>query len=287
MIGSIGQQQPMPSAPPAVATQPLAPTQRQLQPPPSPDPGKGFRGWYPRWWLLSAFLCGALIGFVQLTQTLFCGSPAVSPLCQFNSWTDWRQGAIVGVVWLIFILGWFAFYTFGVVPIEIQRARDPLTSFLRAISQYRSVYALLLVFSFFALLVIFATWLLNLFNALAFALLSLIIFVTNAHFLYRKPAEDRQRYMIAYGILAVGGAVIMVIARKPQPVLLASAAIIFLMGARSVWMLFRSPDQSPPAQQLTPEERLAQVNAQALTSGEIFRALMRSILGRPANPPTP
>jgi hypothetical protein len=86
-----------------------------------PSPGRQRRGWYPRWWILSAFFCGFLIGLFYLIvpNSVCLKNASALPLCQLNSWNDWRQIVAVAAVWLIFLLGWLVAYTFGLGPIEI------------------------------------------------------------------------------------------------------------------------------------------------------------------------
>src|SRR6516162_8443164 len=76
--------------------------------PPPPDLARPYRGWYPRWWFLSALLCGLLIGGSELASKFICtGQTEQTLFCQFDTWTDpGRQTLVVLAIWLLFLAGW-------------------------------------------------------------------------------------------------------------------------------------------------------------------------------------
>ena len=238
---------------------------------------QSYRGWYPRWWLLSALYCAVLIGLIRLLQSFMCVNQATaSPFCQLDSWTDWRQGMVVALVWLIFLLGWLLTYVFGVKPIEFKQSRAPLPSFLKAISQFRAVYILLLIYAVVALCAIIVMWLLRAFHPLTFALYSVIIFVANSHFFHRMEREGRLRYLLGYAILAIVCMIVMFIANLFQPVIFGAEAIIVIAGFWSAVALFRSRNQQGQ-QQLPSDQALAAANERALNPGEVFRDLIYAL----------
>src|SRR6266540_2176197 len=116
-----------------------------------PDVTRRYRGWYPRWWFLSAIFCALLIGAQKLIEYLACTPHSSILLCQIDTWNDWRQEIVVGILWLIFLAGWFCSYIFGVGPIEITRQRSPIMRMFKAISQVSTVSFLLLIYGAIAL----------------------------------------------------------------------------------------------------------------------------------------
>lgn len=273
---SMGMQSPLPTAPLSVTPSSQPDPQGGQKPSRPPDPGQPYRGWYPRWWLLSALLCAVVIGLLRVLQPVICaGRLAQSQLCGINTWTDWRQGLIVAAIWLMFLLGWLAAYVFGVGIIEISQKhrRTPAVRVIRALSEFRALHVLLLIYGIVALCVIIVTWFLNVFQPVGYALSCIVVFVGNSSFLYRREPGERRLLLVAYGVLAVVAMAVMLGSGLFQPIIFSTEVIIFLAG---IWFLFRRPQASSAATPLTAEERLAQANAGASRPGNIFRDLLRS-----------
>lgn len=163
-----------------------------------------FRGWYPRWWILSGIFCSLLIGIWSLFTTFICkGTSSASTFCQISTGMDWQQVIGVAVIWGFFLLGWGTAFAFGVGPIEIRRSHSPTAQFFTSISQYRPVYFFLYLLGVFALGCIIIFWALNRLQPLPFALYSIVIFVANSCFLYYRHQDERRAWVIGYGIFAL------------------------------------------------------------------------------------
>jgi len=249
-------QYPLPPAPPVQNT--LAPSQAIDQKRLAIT--RQYSVWYPRWWLLSAFFCTLLIGILKLIEYWTC-TPPTALLCQIDSWTDWRQVIVVGIIWLIFLLGWLFAFNLGVRPIEIAKQQSPITRFFRAISQFGTISLLLLVYGIIALACIIVIWVFNRFNPTIFALASIIIFVANYNFLYKRSLEERRSFIITYAVLALICLGVMFLAGRFQLTIFITALMLIGSGLWSLvrGFLWRNQTQSnPTAVPATPEDPLAQ-----------------------------
>jgi len=265
-------QHPLPQASPTRPIPPVA--QNQAIDTNVPDAGAAKRGWFPRWWLLSALFCCVLVGFVAVLLPVICSARASKAfLCQVNTWTDWQQGIIVGGIWLLFLIGWVIAHVFGVGTIEVSREyRGSIANILRTISEFETTYVLLYIYGVLAFWAIVIMWYLNRFQSAAFALCSLIVFVGSSCFLYRHSPSDRRLYLIGAAILSLFCIAVMFWIGPVQQDILAAEILFVLIAVVSLFR--RIPN--PPAQ--NPVQALAAARARAITPGQVFMALLRSVI---------
>ena len=247
---------------------PLPPVQNTLVPNQATDQDKirQYSGWYPRWWLLSAIFCALLIGTLKLVEYWTC-APPTALLCQIDSWTDWRQEVVIGIIWLIFLLGWRLAFILGVKPIEIAKQRSPIAGFFREISQFEAIYFLLLTYGIIAFICIIAICISNHFNPTIFAFASIVVFVANCSFFYKISLEERHSFIIAYAVLALICVGVMFLSGRFQltgsgsyPILMIALILIGSgLWSRVRGFLWRNQTRSNPTiATATPEARLAQ-----------------------------
>jgi MFS family permease len=268
---------PSPTTPASPANQ--APTMNN---PPLPDLSAPYRGWYPRWWLLSAIFCSIATALFIQFQPIICSlRSSTSPLCQIDSWTDWREFAVVAVIWMIFLLGWLVALVYGFSTIEVSRQhRTGIATVLRAMSEFKTIYGLIYIFSTVAFFSIVVCWYLNWYRSIVFGYTSIVVFVGATCFMYRCTPEARRVYLVGTGIFAIISAIIMLWIGPIQPVIFATEMMIASAG---IWRLFRRPRPTAQAATLTPLQILAAKNANAITPGAVFMALFSASFRR--NPP--
>ncbi|MGH2497931.1 MAG: hypothetical protein ACRDIV_24785 [Ktedonobacteraceae bacterium] len=251
-----------------------------------PDPSARYRGWYPRWWLLSAFFCYLLFGGAMLLRPVLClGFFSTSVACQFSTWTDWqRQIVVVLFIWAVFLIGWLVSHILGVRYVELaQGERTAVGSAVRIISEFKIIYPPLYIYGMLAFAAIVVTWITNHFESVFFALASITIFVVNSCYLYTRQLEDRRMYMLGYASLAIAGIVALILIGPFQPVIFASMGVIILV---SLFIFFwtrpaKSSGTAPPP--------LTVQNAATVTVGQVVRSLVRAMRRSnrlPANNPT-
>ncbi len=240
------------------------------------DPSAPYRGWYPRWWLLSAIVCSILIALFTTFQPFICSMKAsLAPLCQINSWSDWREYLVVAVIWLVFLIGWYIGLVFGFRTIEVTKPhRNGISSVLHAISEFKTIYGLLYILGTLAFFAIVVRWYLNWYQSIVFAYCSIVVFVAVSCFMYRCDPDERRMYVSGTGIFAIMCAVIMLWIGPFQPVILTTEIIIAIVGISRLFRRPRQPAQSPT---LTPQQLLAMTNARAITPGAVSRALFIAI----------
>src|SRR5438552_3563787 len=108
------------------------------------DISRPYRGWYPRWWLLSAFFSSLMIGIWALVGHFVCGpaTTANALICQVQVWSDWRICLPVVAIWVLFLLGWLIAFMLGTGPLEISKQKNnPITNFLRVVSDFQPIYS--------------------------------------------------------------------------------------------------------------------------------------------------
>jgi hypothetical protein len=267
---------PLPSQPPG-AQNPPPPQQQAI-----PDRTRPYRGWYPRWWLLAALLCALLIGLVQVLQVPLCKNDfAASNFCTFTTWTDWRQIVVIASSWVLMGLFWLITFLTGVGPIEVKRSRDDLPRFIRWISEFKAVGNLFPIYAFFALAAFITMYWLNTVPTLTFVLCSIVLFVANCFFFYKQDPLSRRRYLVGYAVLALIGIAVMWRVNRFQLTLLTGEVVIVLVGLWALVSWLRGSWNTPAsAPQMTPAQRLALANEQALEPDEVFRALVGSLWHR-------
>lgn len=246
-----------------------------------PDPSAQYRGWYPRWWLLSAFFCYIFFGGAMLLQPVLClGRLSASAACQFSTWTDWRQGIVVIVIWFLFLVGWVFSHILGVRYIErTQAQRTAVGSALRLISEFKIVYPPLYIYGMLAFAAIVAVWITNRFESVFFALSSITVFVVNSCYLYTRQPEDRRVYMLGYIILAIVGIALLIIVGPFQPIMFWSMVAVIVVSL--VVYFWTRPSTSTTSSAVPP---LTQQNAATISVAQIVLSLVRAMLRRKANP---
>ena len=239
------------------------------------DPGRNFRGWFPRWWLLSALFCSVLIGLIALLLTSTCATRSSALLCQMAQWTDVRQEIPVVVAWVVFLIGWIIAHIYGVIYIEVDRqTRSPIAQLLRTISEFETTYALLYIYAGIAFWLIVLMWYFNRLQTAAFIICSLVVFVGGSCFLHfrRSPADQRTWLSGAsiFSLFCIG--VMFLIGPINIPLLTAEILVILI----AIWnFIRRGPNQ---AAQRNPIQNLAALRSASLTPRRIFLALLRSLI---------
>lgn len=295
---SPGSQQPLPSAAPIAATvgggamiPPPGPTMA-MTPPAGPartaitstvpDHGARWRGWYPRWWLLSAVCCSLLIGMIAVTLPYFCSGNAASvPIfCALTSWTGWQQSFIVDSIWLLFALGWLLWYVYGTVHIEVDRqSRSFVAHVLRAISEFETTYRLLYITAGLAFVIILFMWYFSRFQLGAFAICSLLIFVAQCCFIYRIPRDERRIWLFGFIVFSIACIAIMFL-KKPaqvQPSILTGEALLVLTAIPSLVSRRTNAQANNPTN--SPTQTLAA--ARMPTAIRVLTTLLRLPFRRP------
>jgi hypothetical protein len=268
-------QQPLPPAPSSQLHNPPPATTAQPDPVPTlPDLARPYRGWYPRWWLLSAFLCGLLIGGSELTSKFICtGQTDQTVFCQFDTWTDpGRQTLVVLCIWLLFLTSWLLAHLLGVGTIEIYKfQRGPIASIFASISEFGPIYILTVIYGVLAFCYIVVIWYLGqYFNALAFSFASILVFVAISCFLYRQTPTERRTLVLGIGVIGICCIIMMFVFKRIQvTILVAEITSVVVCGV----IFFR---RRPLTAQPTPEEALAYAQANTITPAGVFTSLIHS-----------
>lgn len=247
------------------------------------DPGLPYRGWYPRWWLLSGIVCSILIGVLALLQPILCGGRLSGGLlCQVNTWQDWRQGLVVALIWAIFLLGWLLSYLYGVNTIEIsQGQRTPIAHFLRTISEFKTTSFLLTIYGTLALISIIVTWYFNRFQPAAYALASIAVFIASSGYMHSRKPEERRSYVLGYIVLAILSIIILFWIGPFQPTIFTSAVIVILVSL----FIIRRTRRQPRNARLNPVQQYAASNVKAASPAQLFLGLISAFRGgNQANP---
>jgi hypothetical protein len=212
-------------------------------------------GWYPRWWILSAFFCSLVIMFGSLTWYL---SPCSTPgnfnfLCYFATWHPLWQ---VLFTWLIFLIFWAIALLLGIGAIEVpRRERSRFAVFFRSVSEFGPLHPLLLFYGFFALCGLIAMWYMGRTTPLAFATTSIVVFVANCSFFQRRSGREQRFYLILYGILGLAGIGLSIMYRRFAPSETPFFLVEGLLVCVGVWAIFwrPRPPRQLPAQELLEE----------------------------------
>jgi hypothetical protein len=240
-----------------------------------PDPSARYRGWYPRWWLLSAYCCYIFFGGAMLLRPVLClGSLSTSIACQFSTWTDWqRQMIVVAFIWVLFLIGWLISHILGVRYIELsQGERTAVGSAVRTISEFKIIYPPLYIYGIVAFVAIVVAWMTNHVQSVFFALASITVFVVNSCYLYTRQEEDRRMYMLGYVVLAIGGIVALMLIGPLQIIIFVSMVVVIVVSLL-VFFWTRPPKSSGNVQ---PPSLTAQ-NAATVTVNSIIRSLVRAM----------
>lgn len=238
-------------------------------------------GWYPRWWIISAFFCSTLIIFTILFGRFLPCFTTNAYLCHVDTWYPVLQ---VLLIWSIFIIFWWLALLFGLGPIEVPgRERSQIARFFRSVSEFGPLHLLLMIYGSVALCGLAAMWLLDRTTPLAFAVASIVVFVANCSLFQQSTGRERRRYLIGYGVLALIALVLTLLYRLQSeaetPFILAELLFIGI-GIRAIFWRPR------PARQLTAQEELDENIAQAASPLYILRSAWpfnRFFPNRPGN----
>jgi hypothetical protein len=214
-------------------------------------------GWYPRWWVLSAFISSVLLLLLTLFGRFFACSATSVGLCNVASWHPVLQ---VAVIWAAFVLIWLLAFIFGVGTIEVpRRDRSSAAEFFRSLSEFGPLRFLLLLYGVIALWLLVVLWFLDRTTPISFAFLSMVVFVANCSFFHGHSAVEQRRYLIGYGVIALFAFIMTALYRSQNvaesPFLLAEGLLIL----SCIVAVIRRPRQ-------------AQLTAQQLVNANINRA---------------
>ncbi len=226
----------------------------------------GMRGFfYPRWWVLSAFLMSTIFLLIFCFGRFFpCSSAGY--LCSFTTWHPVYQ---VAAIWLVFLLVAGLAFFLGLGSIEIPgRDHSPIALFFRNLSEFGPLSLLLQLYALIALGVLIAMWLLDRSTPFSFAYLAIAVFVGNTSFFHRHTLRERRSYLIGYGIVGLISLPITALYRSAHqalwPFLLAGLLLMVSGIAASFW-------RPRPVRQLTAQEQVDANIARAATPGFLLR----------------
>jgi hypothetical protein len=234
-------------------------------------------GCYPRWWVLAAFLLASLsVLVILLWSPLLCPRQPARlslPICTIAIWPVLLQ---ILILWLLFAALGVLTFMLGVGLIEVpRRERNRVVDVVRAASEFGPLHPMLLLQGALALCGIIALWWLDRTPPVAFALLSILVFVANCSFFQRIPQIVRRYYVMGYGFLSLIGLILAFLLKHylqtgipegDQP-LLASEALLVLLGIGAIFWHPR------PEQPLTAQEALDESIAQVATPLYALRSM--------------
>ncbi len=189
------------AAPGPGANNPALPANRNI-----PDIVGPRGGWYPRWWLLSAFLSSIVVMLlILLWNVMLCRQTGgvQPPVCNYT-----RLPSVVQVpaIWIIFLGFWLLTLSIGIKQVELPASkRSSFGNVLRSFSQFGPVRALLIVQGCIALLLIIVMWWRDQSTPLSFAFLCIIVFLAHCSFSQQLIPEDRRTGLLVYAFLALCG----------------------------------------------------------------------------------
>lgn len=168
------------------------------------DIGRGRRGWYPRWWILSAlfinatavvcYLCWWYIPCHAQDPNSFDIVGYVCDSVGHTSLPPWLQ---IGAIWLLFLLGWLVAYLFGMRPLErLDQRRGLVARFLRNISNFHGLRLVLVIYGGLTSLFILFLMLGRHLQPVPFALGVIIVFVGVCAFFYNPTPRRSSRERI-------------------------------------------------------------------------------------------
>lgn len=165
------------------------------------DIGRNRRGWYPRWWILSALFINASVVVCYLCWWYIpCHAQdpnsldVVGYVCTNVGHINWPPWLQIVAIWLLFLLGWLVAYLFGMRPLErLDTRRGLMSKFLRAISNFHGLRMVLIVYGGLTSLFILFLLLGRHLQPISFALGSIIVFVGICAFFYSPVPRQRRR----------------------------------------------------------------------------------------------
>lgn len=199
----------MPEPTPTHATTAVQPAQAQPEEPLSEslrDTIRQYAGWYPRWWLLAAFLCTLAIVAGMLTwDGLLCPSVRVNSsealICHVPDVPYMLQ---ILLIWLLFGLFWLLTFTFGFKPAELPTNQPGIFSqILYSCTAFGPLHPALLAQGAISLLIINIMWWHDNSPPIPFALLAISVFIAHCSLFHHSPPARQRLYLSAYGLLCL------------------------------------------------------------------------------------
>lgn len=230
-----------------------------------PTIGRGRLGWYPRWWILAAFLCSIIIVIGLLVwQPLLCpdqgNGTAPALICHITSWVS---PVHVALIWLLLLACWFV-AALGFNLVEVPRAeRSTVGEILRSLSEFGPLHTMLLIQGGVALVIINIMWWLDNSPPIAFTFLSIVVFLANCSLFQRMAPAARRLSLIGYGIVSLGCLVVEVLLKPnflfplfhapPQEVwpLVCTQVLLIFVGIGAIFWRPRDTTQLTARQAMT------------------------------------
>jgi len=166
-------------------------------------------GWYPRWWIISAFFSSIVITIVILLWNTALCRPHGTTLPFICNYTNWPSVGQIPLIWVLFLVLWYPIFSIGMKQVEIPGTkRSRFGNIVRSFSQFGPVDSLILLQGCIALSLIIVMWWLDLSTPLSFAFLCILVFLANCSFFQRLFTEDRITFIRIYGLTALVGIII-------------------------------------------------------------------------------
>lgn len=165
-----------------------------------------YAGWYPRWWLMAAFLCtvSMLIGMIAWDVLLCPGRNNGSNEALICHLADAAYIVQIGLIWLFFLCLWLLAFMFTFKVTEVPtRQQSRAGKLLRASTDFVPLHSALLIQGILSAILINVMWWVNNSPVIAFALLSISVFVAHCSLFYRSSPEQRRLYLAGYGLLSL------------------------------------------------------------------------------------
>ncbi|GHO81414.1 hypothetical protein KSD_91850 [Ktedonobacter sp. SOSP1-85] len=165
-----------------------------------------YAGWYPRWWLLAAFLCTFTIVAGMLTwDGLLCPSARISSndalICHVPNVPYLLQ---ILLIWLLFGLLWLLIFTFGFKLAELPTDQPgTLGRILHACTAFEPLYPALLAQGAISWLLINIMWWRDNSPPIPFALLAISVFIAHCSLFHHSPPARHRLYLSTYGLLCL------------------------------------------------------------------------------------
>jgi len=259
--------QPPPNGPPpaVTATQPLNQN--------VPQNIARKRGWYPRWWILSAVFCAILVSAIWLLQRYVCDIRHSNALiCHVDSWNQWwQQELVVLTLWVLFALGWLGAYCFGVGTVEVNEdKRGVLANIVKKLSDHGPIRNLLFLYGLALLFALVILWFLKYpMQPVGFAFVCIIIFIANCCFLYGQEPASQLQWLRGYGVTMVITIAMMFLFGIFQPLLFIAECFVLIVGFLAFFL------RSPTVVGLSSEQQLQKDIEETISPTTAFMDLIR------------
>ncbi|GHO46298.1 hypothetical protein [Ktedonospora formicarum] len=167
---------------------------------------RSYMGWYPRWWLLSAFFSSLIvITGLAIWDTWLCSISQLETnaalICHLKGMPYLIQ---IVLIWLLFALLWLLMFIFCFKPIEVSsKQQGRIANLLRAASNFKPLRPVLVVQGILSWLLIIILWWRDDSPPVAIAMLAICVFLAHTHLFYRSTSERKRLYLSAYGMLCL------------------------------------------------------------------------------------